>query len=165
MEPSAHAPASRPAPLLKRRKMLGLGVLAALAGGIGWHIQTTVPVFSGATLSAAEAQARAQAGEILLVDIRRPDEWRRTGLGAGAHPLDMRRDDFTQTLAALSAANPGRPVALICAGGVRSARLANRLDAAGLGPILDVPEGMEGSAAGPGWIKSGLPTIAWNAAG
>ena len=56
-------------------------------------------------------------------------------------------------------------MALICAGGVRSARLANRLDAAGLGPILDVPEGMEGSAAGPGWIKSGLPTIAWNAAG
>jgi len=42
---------------------------------------------------------------------------------------------------------------------VRSARVSNQLIAAGFTYIIDVPEGMLGSAAGPGWLERGLPLV------
>lgn len=113
----------------------------------------------GETLSAPEAHAAATAGQILLIDIRRPDEWAATGSGEGAHRIDLRRDDFADALRALTGAQTDAPIALICARGVRSARTANRLAEAGFTNIIDVPEGMLGSAAGPGWIARGLPLV------
>lgn len=77
--------------------------------------------------------------------------------GQGAHPLDMRRDDFVAMLGHLAQANPDRPIALICARGVRSRFMVKQMQQAGFDDILDVPEGMLGSGAGPGWIKRGLP--------
>ncbi len=113
------------------------------------------------TMTPQEAFAAAASGEILLVDIRRPDEWETTGLPEHAVPLDMREDTF---LAGVRAArlSDNQPVALICARGVRSARLTHRLDAAGIGPIIDVPEGMLGSRDGPGWLERGLPVTLVN---
>ncbi len=147
-----------------RRRFLALGIgAAALLGGAaaGWHLWTRAPDFAGGALSVEEAHAKAGAGEILLIDIRRPEEWRATGIGAGAHPIDMRRDDFAEALTQIARQNGGdRPIALICARGVRSARLANRLADAGWERIIDVPEGMLGSAAGPGWLERDLPVRA-----
>jgi len=105
------------------------------------------------------AHRLAKDGEIYLIDIRRPDEWKKTGSGEGATRLDMRRDDFVDALMALTNGDRSQPVALICARGVRSARMTNRLTAAGFTNIIDVPEGMLGSAAGPGWLKSDLPLV------
>ena len=116
---------------------------------------------SPSAVSVAEAHRAAEAGEILLVDIRRPDEWVRTGIGTPAQPIDMRRDDFIDTLLAQADKDPTRPVALICARGVRSKQMAARLADAGFTQIIDVPEGMLGSGAGPGWLRSGLPVKAW----
>ena len=107
------------------------------------------------TVNAASEQAKA--GKIYLLDIRRPGEWKKTGIAASAIPLDMRRDDFETVLQALFDTNGARPVALICARGVRSDRMNKRLEAAGFDNILDVPEGMLGSGAGPGYIERGLP--------
>ncbi len=95
---------------------------------------------------------------MVLVDIRRPDEWARTGVGAGAQPLDMRREDFIAALLRLTG-GPDAPVALICARGVRSRHLAVQLAEAGFGDVRDVPEGMLGSGAGPGWLRKGLPVV------
>lgn len=100
--------------------------------------------------------------EITLIDIRRPDEWQRTGVGAGAVPLDMRRRDFTAALLEVTEGRTDVPIALICARGVRSARLSAAMTDAGFTNIIDVPEGMLGSGAGPGWIKSGLPLVPWS---
>lgn len=108
-------------------------------------------------LSVSRAHALTQAGEVLLVDIRRPDEWDRTGVPQGAVPIDMRDANFTLRLAELVEGDRDAPIALICARGVRSARLASRLRAAGFTDIRDVPEGMMGSGAGPGWLAEGLP--------
>ncbi|WP_037311907.1 rhodanese-like domain-containing protein [Ruegeria halocynthiae] len=113
--------------------------------------------YTGGQLSVEEAHQQAQAGDILLVDIRTPREWQATGVAQGAHPLDMRRDDFEQALTTLTGGRRDAPVALICARGVRSARLSNRLTEAGFTNVIDVPEGMLGSAAGPGWVRAGLP--------
>lgn len=146
-----------------RRRAFGLAVLLVVAAGVaGWHVWTRAPGYAGRALNVAQAHAQATAGTILLIDIRRPDEWKRTGIGLGAQPLDMRRDDFTAALEALRTGAPNRPIALICARGVRSARLANRLAQAGMPQIIDVPEGMLGSSAGPGWLGAGLPVRKWD---
>lgn len=113
--------------------------------------------FDGATLDPVMAYEKAKSGEITLVDIRRPDEWARTGSGQGAHRLDMRDRDFIARLNKLVNGNKNAKIALMCARGVRSARLSNRLTEAGFTNIIDVPEGMLGSRVGPGWLKRKLP--------
>ena len=103
------------------------------------------------------ALARILDKSLILLDIRRPDEWALTGVAVGAVPLDMRDDGFLADLDRLTGGNRAAPIALICARGVRSRRLAAKLTAAGFTAVLDVSEGMLGSPAGPGWIARGLP--------
>lgn len=147
--------------VLTRRRLLGAAVIAIAAGAAGWRAFRDPAVYNGNSLTVLQAHRKAVAGEIILVDIRRPDEWRRTGIGEGAHPIDMRREDFVRALTQVAGPDKGAPIALICARGVRSARLSNRLTEAGYTNIIDVPEGMLGSRAGPGWLEENLPTRAF----
>jgi rhodanese-related sulfurtransferase len=141
--------------MVRRRLFLGIGVAAVVAGAVAYG--QVYQSYDGPEVDAAEAARRVAAGEITLIDIRRPDEWADTGSGAGAVQIDMRRDDFVAALTTAVGGNRDAPIALICARGVRSARLANQLAAAGFTNIINVPEGMQGSSAGPGWIARGLP--------
>lgn len=143
--------------MLRRRAVLG-GMVAAAVGTSLVVLRPRV-AFAGRNIDAMAAYAGAVAGSLTLIDIRRPDEWQATGLGAGAHPQDMRADDFNAALLALVKGNAAAPIALICARGVRSARLATRLAQGGFGHIINVPEGMLGAAEGPGWIARGLPVL------
>lgn len=111
------------------------------------------------TLSTPQAHKAAVSGEITLVDIRRPDEWARTGVGEGAVPISMLDSDFIDQVSAQIGGDHSKPVALICARGVRSRKMTRRLQQAGFTNIIDVPEGMLGSGAGAGWIKRGLPVV------
>jgi rhodanese-related sulfurtransferase len=142
---------------MNRRRLLLAAAAAALAGGAAFLLPGRGS-FAGPTLSAPEAMARATAGTLTLIDIRRPDEWADTGIPAPAKPLDMRSPDFEAKLAELAGGREA-PVALICARGVRSMRMAARLQAAGFTNVIDVPEGMLGSSAGPGWQARGLPVV------
>lgn len=110
-------------------------------------------------LSVSAAHRAAASGRITLIDIRRPDEWNATGSGEHAHRLDMRRRDFLGQLDRLVGFDRAKPIALICASGVRTKWLARQLRTAGYSQIIDVPEGMMGSAAGPGWLRTGLPVV------
>lgn len=149
--------------LSRRGFLIGGGVAATAAGGfyLGGGRNLFYALITEA--SAAEnldpetAHRLAGAGNITLVDIRRPDEWAKTGSGEHAIRLDLRREDFIKQLDKLVAGDRNAPLALICARGVRSARENNKLIAAGFTNIIDVPEGMLGNAGGPGWIKRGLP--------
>lgn len=129
---------------------LGLGgVVAARWFNLGSGI-------TGTALSVQDAYAATLQGKIILIDIRRPDEWAQTGIGQGAIPLDMRRPDFI-TILLTHVPDKSAPIALICARGVRSRGLAKRLEQSGFTHIIDVPEGMLGSGAGGGWLAAGLP--------
>lgn len=154
-----------PKPARFSRRFFGFGAGALVIGAAvfasGWY-NITAEAGGEGTLTVGDAYRAALSGEILLIDIRRPDEWKRTGVGDGAVPLDMRRGDFTDALLARTQGRTDVPVALICARGVRSRGLAARLTSAGFTNIIDVPEGMLGSGAGPGWLKSDLPTVAWS---
>lgn len=151
---------------MDRRAFIGAGALAALsiggfvaADGQNIFYSALTEDFPGGILSAPEAHAKAVAGEIILVDIRRPDEWESTGSGEGATRIDLRVDNFAARVQEAADGDLNAPVALICARGVRSARVSNQLIAAGFTNIIDVPEGMLGSAAGPGWLARGLPVV------
>lgn len=114
---------------------------------------------SGNVIGAKEAFRRAAEGGIVLVDIRHPMEWRQTGVGVHAIPITMhqRMTFFVKQLRAVADADKQKPVALICAEGVRSAHLQKALKLYGFPDVIDVREGMVGGKSGPGWIKSGLP--------
>ena len=147
---------------MKRRALL-IGVPAvglALAGG-GTYAYWWKPELPEGTrnISVTEAYAAVQADEIWLIDIRRPDEWSATGIAEGAIPIDMRREDFVDALQSATEADPDRPVAIVCARGVRSRRLTAQLAEAGITNLIDLPEGMLGSQAGPGWLGAGLPVV------
>lgn len=147
---------------LSRRSFLRAGgALAVVALGAGWWWRRQPPDHDRPRLTPTEAFAQAQSGEIILIDIRTPREWRQTGVPVGAVPIDMRRKDFLQALEQEVAGRRSAPIALICARGVRSARMTNALQAAGFGNVMDVPEGMLGAAGGPGWIAGNLPVARW----
>lgn len=117
------------------------------------------PAVAGPTLDAETAFRQARSGELLLVDIRQPQEWAETGSPEGAQRLDLNSPDFLDRLSELAGGDRSRPIALICASGGRSARTASALSDAGFTNVLDVSEGMLGSSAGPGWIARGLPVV------
>ncbi|MDC0343626.1 rhodanese-like domain-containing protein [bacterium] len=147
--------------MLNRRSVLSLGGVAIIASGYAaWSYTHPQAAAGSLSLSAQDAHRGAVDGAFVLVDIRRPDEWALTGIGAGALPLDMRREDFIVALDKITGSDRSRPVALICARGVRSARMTERLRQAGFTNLIDVPEGMLGSRAGPGWLAKGLPVAA-----
>ena len=148
----------------RRNLLIGGGALVVVGGGAAFAARDYVMRVSevGDLLTPQEAHQLAIAGDILLIDIRRPDEWTKTGVGEGANPIDMRRDDFVAALNGLTGGRTSAPVALICARGVRSRRMTEMLKAAGYSRIIDVPEGMLGSRAGPGWLKRALPTVPYS---
>lgn len=145
------------------RRYLVIGAALSVGGAlVTLRHNLTPPQHDRARLEVTEAYARARDGQILLVDIRTPREWRASGVPESAILLDMRRDDFAEALSLHVDGQKNRPIALICARGVRSARMTLRLSEAGFTQIIDVPEGMFGSKAGPGWIKSNLPVLKWD---
>ncbi len=107
--------------------------------------------------SAAAAFEMSQRNVIKLIDIRRPSEWRQTGVGRGAHKISMHQSEFVSRLDALVGGDRSQPVALICARGVRSSKMKARLNALGFSNVTNVSEGMLGSKSGPGWLKRKLP--------
>lgn len=139
--------------ILTRR---AVGAILLAAGGAAAVARAPALAEPRQAMTAEAAHRAAAGGEIILVDVRRPDELAATGLPAHAVALDMRRPDFRARLDALIAERPGAAVALICARGGRSAFAQSRLAAEGVASI-DVSEGMLGGAAGPGWLARGLP--------
>ncbi|WP_298860508.1 rhodanese-like domain-containing protein [uncultured Sulfitobacter sp.] len=141
-------------PKLTRRVVIGTAI--ASVGGVALARWYNIGAREEDGMNVSAAYAAAIEGRITLIDIRRPDEWAATGIAQGAIPLDMRDPEFAQKLLAL-VPDPNDRIALICARGVRSRYLAGQLTEAGFTNIIDVPEGMLGSGAGPGWLAAGLP--------
>lgn len=112
---------------------------------------------AGPGLAAPEALELARSGRLTLVDIRRPEEWRQTGVAEGALRLDMRRPDFARALLEQVGGDRNAPIGLICRTGNRTTQMQRALLEQGFTRIYNIPEGMAGSGAGPGWIRRGLP--------
>ena len=110
-----------------------------------------------ASMSVREAHDRAKAKDVLLVDIRTPEEWKDTGVPEGAIRLDMTSPVFEARLAALRIENPGKPIAIICRTANRTKRVQDALSSRGWTNIIDVRGGMLGDGRNKGWLDEGLP--------
>lgn len=112
-------------------------------------------------ISAPEAQALADSGRAILIDIRTPEEWRTTGVPAGAKRADASQKDgpagFLHDVLEITADKRNVTLVLICRTGNRTARARAFLLSKGFAEVYHVKEGVAGSEAGPGWFKRGLP--------
>lgn len=131
-----------------------LAVLLTLLGG-------SAADAADLSLSAPDASALVAAGKITLIDVRTPEEWRESGVPPGAKRLDYRNRvgdrAFLDQIVALVGGDRSAPLAIICRSGNRSTQVQTLLTQNGFSHVLNVPEGMLGSAAGPGWLRRGLP--------
>lgn len=110
-------------------------------------------------LSAPDALAAAQAGKLRLIDIRTAKEWRETGVAPGAGRVDFYQGPkpLADYVLQLTQGDKNAPVALICRTGNRTTQAQKYLQSLGFTQVYNVKEGMQGSAAGPGWLKRNLP--------
>jgi rhodanese-related sulfurtransferase len=132
------------------------GVLAALCAAAIMASHGALAM-TAQSLTAREAAAALAENAIVLVDLRTPGEWAQTGVPEGAWPIDLSDPGFRDRLRDALALAGDRPVAFICATGGRSGFVHSALRKAGIERSIDVPDGMMGSPAGPGWLASGLP--------
>lgn len=118
---------------------------------------------AGEVMGAAEAHAKAQKGEITLVDVRTPEEWKQTGVAASAYTVTMHQPgpQLLKQLDEVLGGDRSKPLAIICRTGNRTGSLAGPLRQAGYQNVIDVSEGMAGGRNGAGWVKSGLPVRKW----
>ncbi|MGL4973711.1 MAG: rhodanese-like domain-containing protein [Bosea sp. (in: a-proteobacteria)] len=108
-------------------------------------------------MSVREAHAAAKAGQVILVDIRRPEEWADTGVAQGAIRLDMTSPIFEARLAGLRAENPGKPIAIICRTANRTRLVQDVLGKRGWRDLVNVKGGMLGDGQNSGWLDEKLP--------
>ena len=109
-------------------------------------------------VDSAELQQLRTEG-VPVIDVRRPEEWSKTGVIEGSHLLTFfdkkGRYDLDQWLPALAAiAESDQPVALICRSGKRSGRVARLLDEQfGYRHVYTARDGILG------WIDEGRSTV------
>ena len=143
------------------RKLPVVLVLAGLVFGLAPDAARAGRLPPG-IISAADAQAMQAKGEIILLDIRSPGEWRETGVPAGAKMVTVHRRDFMAAVLKVTGGDRSKPIALICAIGGRSAMARRFLAKHGFTNVVDVSEGMLGNHRGPGWIRRGQPVPAYS---
>ena len=133
--------------------------MSRLAAGLmlTWILAWPALAGDAPIIDAPSAHEQAVAGEVLLIDIRRPGEWRQTGVATSAVAITMHDRSFLANLEDAVGGDKSRPIALICAQGVRSAFVARELAKYGYTNVVEVSEGMLGSRNGPGWLRRGLP--------
>ena len=137
--------------------LIAVGVIAAPAVA-----QETAQEAAGELIAADQAMRLAMSGEIVVVDVRSPQEWQQTGVPAGARLVTIHQPDgligFIDAMGDTLGEDRDRPIALICARGNRSSVASSALAEAGYTQVYNIREGMFGSPDGPGWLARGLPT-------
>ena len=102
---------------------------------------------------------RLRATGVAVIDVRRAEEWRETGVIEGSHLMTFfdkkGRYDLDQWLPALAAiAESDQPVAFICRSGKRSGKVARLLDEQfGYRHVYTAQDGILG------WIDEGRSTV------
>ncbi|MFO1433568.1 MAG: rhodanese-like domain-containing protein [Candidatus Competibacteraceae bacterium] len=128
---------------------------------LGACLLSSVRAESPAVIDPAEAYAKVKTGELVLIDVRTPSEWRQSGIPERAIPIDLRQEGgpaaFERAVLDAVKGNRNRPIAVICAGGTRSAHAQQILEQAGFTHVQDVSEGVTGRSSETGWIHRGLP--------
>ncbi|MEM9384278.1 MAG: rhodanese-like domain-containing protein [Pseudomonadota bacterium] len=137
------------------RRRTGITLWLLLLAGIA---ASEVPVVDAPT-----AHELTQAGKVTLIDVRTPEEWKESGVPAGAITIALQDPDLLRQVMLHADRDPNHPVLLICRTGRRSGIAADLLTQAGFVNVANVREGLAGRrGAGPGWVRRGLPMEAYD---
>ena len=123
------------------------------------------PVAAETVIGAEEARTKQESGTLTVIDIRRPSEWRDSGVPEGGETISMHDpagpEAFLANILASVDGDKAAPIGLICASGVRSTWASDFLESQGFTNIFNIKEGMLGRGPAPGWIRRGLPTATY----
>lgn len=125
---------------MRRRLFLVAGAACAAVGG--WACVSANKMPANTRLHAASGAELANDDTTLLVDIRRPEEWKQTGVVQGALLVT-----YTDASSFLEAVRPhlksGQSLSLICRSGNRTSRAARQVAAADPNiEVIDIEGGM-----------------------
>ena len=149
--------------------LFSLTFFGRLASCLSCHlVAVTILLLSLSAAAADELDAEtayflSANHDLIIVDIRRGSEWRKTGMPATSHGVSLQnflkkvRKDFTKDIMNLVDGDLHRPIALICATGGRSAYASSMLREAGFSQVYNIGEGMLGNGTLPGWVARNLP--------
>jgi len=132
--------------------LLSIIILSILCAS---HVQADVTELNNDELE------ELRAAGVAIIDVRRPDEWSKTGIVEGSYPLmffDAKgRYDVNQWLSELDKViRKDQPVVLICARGVRSLKIANLLDKRlDYSAVHNVTDGILK------WLSDGREVVEW----
>lgn len=126
---------------MDRRLFLAFGSAAALAVAAAGFLFGRGSVPGNLTLAALSGETLASDPSVLLVDIRRPEEWQQTGVIEGARLITYAdRESFLAELRPHLA--EGQSLALICRSGNRTSRATRQIAGELEMPVIDVAGGM-----------------------
>ena len=112
-------------------------------------------------MTADEAKVRLERGQMMLIDVRSPQEWRQTGIAPGASTVTIHDPGglpgFVEAVKATVSGDLDKVIAVICASGDRSTIAHQALTEAGFTRVMNIREGMLGGPYGTGWLPRGLP--------
>lgn len=118
------------------------------AFGLDWLLPIPFQI-----LSAENTYALMQKNSLILVDVRKPDEWHETGIPKNSKGVTLSDDGFADTILELTNNNKTKCIALTCHAGNRSKEAAFKLHNAGFNDLISVDGGIVS------WIEAELPTI------
>lgn len=125
---------------MKRRILIAVGAAVA-AVGIGFSRFATPATAKNLTLETLSGSQLASDPETLLVDIRRPEEWKETGVIEGALLITYKSPESFLKIVAPKHAS-GQRLALICRSGNRTSRASRQIADLVDFPVVDVQGGM-----------------------
>jgi rhodanese-related sulfurtransferase len=143
---------------ITRRAALALFTLAFPASLSLAMAQSSNPAYP-VNMTPPETAKLVSEKKAILIDIRRPEEWRETGVAENAHKLDMTDPLFSAKLSKLMEGDRTKPIALICRTASRSRVVQQALLQGGYASVINVEGGMIGNSADKGWINHGLPVV------
>jgi len=136
-------------------RCLAIGAVAAFAAVMPPSAATA----AHRGVAATQAYSETASGSRVLIDVRSAPEWKGSGLPRGAATVTIHQPApaFLDRILAAVGGDPDRPIALICATGIRAHRAQQFLESRGFSNVLNVDGGLYGAPGAAGWVKSGLP--------
>lgn len=104
-------------------------------------------------LSPGVANEKVSNGDLILVDVREPNEWQVDGNPEGCIQIALQNENFANEVLLSVNNDKNKKVALCCRSGMRGEKAGKILLKAGFCDVVNVEGGILR------WLKEGLPTV------
>lgn len=102
-------------------------------------------------ITAQQAHQEVSSGNLILIDVREPNEWADTGCAENASRVALSNHNFVEEVLRLVKNDKDTPIAVSCKSGMRGDEAIKRLKAAKFTNVVNVEGGILK------WISEQLP--------